>query len=107
MELLSEQLSEGKRALDVGSGSGYLTACMGKLVGKNGKAVGIEHIDELVALSKQNLKKSPETKEMLDNGQVVFVVGDGRQGYPQHGPYDAIHVGAAAPTIPEAVSDIA
>ncbi|CAD5118774.1 DgyrCDS7452 [Dimorphilus gyrociliatus] len=103
LELLSEHLQEGKRALDVGSGSGYLTACMAKLVGSTGKAVGIEHIDELVSLSKQNLNRSPETQEMLDNGQAVFVVGDGRQGYPQYGPYNAIHVGAAAPTIPQAL----
>jgi len=31
-------------------------------------------------------------------------VGDGRKGYPDGGPYDAIHVGAAAATIPDAVS---
>ncbi|CAD5118775.1 DgyrCDS7451 [Dimorphilus gyrociliatus] len=105
LELLSEHLQEGKRALDVGSGSGYLTACMAKLVGSTGKAVGIEHIDELVSLSKQNLNRSPETQEMLDNGQAVFVVGDGRQGYPQYGPYNAIHVGAAAPTIPQALEN--
>lgn len=32
LELLSDHLTEGKRALDVGSGSGYLTACMALLV---------------------------------------------------------------------------
>ena len=32
LELLAEQLKEGNRALDVGSGSGYLTACMALLV---------------------------------------------------------------------------
>ena len=32
-----------------------------------------------------------------------FSVGDGRQGYSSEGPYDAIHVGAAAPTLPQAV----
>ena len=31
-------------------------------------------------------------------------VGDGRLGYPEGAPYDAIHVGAAAPTLPKAVS---
>ena len=33
LEILSEHLHEGARALDVGSGSGYLTACMALLVG--------------------------------------------------------------------------
>ena len=33
LELLADHLTEGSKALDVGSGSGYLTACMGILVG--------------------------------------------------------------------------
>ena len=32
LELLKEQLSPGKKALDVGSGSGYLTACFALMV---------------------------------------------------------------------------
>ena len=32
LELLSAHLKKGNRALDVGSGSGYLTACMGHMV---------------------------------------------------------------------------
>lgn len=35
---------------------------------------------------------------------VHFIVGDGRQGFEENGPYNAIHVGAAAPTLPTAVS---
>mmetsp|Transcript_11755 Transcript_11755/g.29713 ORF Transcript_11755/g.29713 Transcript_11755/m.29713 type:complete len:119 (+) Transcript_11755:656-1012(+) len=31
--------------------------------------------------------------------------GDGREGYPSEGPYDCIHVGAAAPEIPRALTD--
>jgi protein-L-isoaspartate O-methyltransferase len=34
----------------------------------------------------------------------MLVSGDGRKGYPSEGPYDAIHVGAAAPNLPEPVS---
>lgn len=30
-------------------------------------------------------------------------MGDGRLGCPDGAPYDAIHVGAAAPTVPKAV----
>ena len=32
-----------------------------------------------------------------------YVVGDGRQGWRDKAPYDAIHVGAAAASVPEAV----
>ncbi len=31
----------------------------------------------------------------LNSHHLCFKVGDGRLGYPQGGPYDAIHVGAA------------
>lgn len=103
LELLSENLHEGASALDVGSGSGYLTACMALMVGDTGKAVGIDHIDELIKESTVNVKKDPLTAKLLESGQLKFVVGDGRQGYPEDGPYDAIHVGAAAPSLPEAL----
>ena len=32
-----------------------------------------------------------------------YVVGDGRQGWQDKAPYDAIHVGAATASVPEAV----
>lgn len=34
----------------------------------------------------------------------LVTVADGRQGYPENAPYNAIHVGAASPSLPEAVS---
>lgn len=36
LELLKDHLKKGEKALDVGSGSGYLTACMALMVGKKG-----------------------------------------------------------------------
>lgn len=35
----------------------------------------------------------------------TFVVADGRLGWPEFAPYDAIHVGAAAPEIPQPLVD--
>lgn len=100
LELLSGHLKDGSRVLDVGSGSGYLTACFAHMVGETGMAVGIDHIPELVNMSIANLKKDqPE----LFNTKVKLVVGDGRLGYPEHAPYDAIHVGAAAAKLPDAL----
>jgi protein-L-isoaspartate(D-aspartate) O-methyltransferase len=46
LEMLRDQLIPGARVLDVGSGSGYLTACMARLVQPGGKVIGIEHIPE-------------------------------------------------------------
>ncbi|XP_064621451.1 protein-L-isoaspartate(D-aspartate) O-methyltransferase-like isoform X2 [Lineus longissimus] len=105
LELLSNQLKEGNAALDVGSGSGYLTACMAHMVGNTGKVVGIDHIDELVNESISNIRKNEKTAAFLESGTLKLVSGDGRLGYPQDGPYDAIHVGAAAAQLPKALEE--
>ncbi|XP_063222417.1 protein-L-isoaspartate(D-aspartate) O-methyltransferase isoform X4 [Bacillus rossius redtenbacheri] len=101
LELLSGHLTEGERALDVGSGSGYLTVCMALMVGETGRAVGIDHIPELVNFSRANVMK--DHAHLLESGRVKLVVGDGRQGYEEDAPYNAIHVGAASPNLPKAL----
>jgi len=103
LELLEDQLKDGMKALDVGSGSGYLTACFALMVGCQGRVVGIDHVDQLIRWSTDNVNK--DKPDLLNSGRVKFVVGDGRQGYAQDGPYNAIHVGAAAPTLPQALVD--
>ncbi|KAL0565153.1 hypothetical protein V5O48_016877 [Marasmius crinis-equi] len=103
-EHLLEYLRPGSKVLDVGSGSGYLVAVLHHLVspGEGGKVVGIEHVEELVDWSKENLVKDG-LKDQLESKTIQVVAGDGRKGFPSEGPYDAIHVGAAAPTVPEAL----
>lgn len=56
LEILKDQLVEGAKVLDVGSGTGYLTACFAEMVGSSGKAIGIEHIDELAKKSIKNIQ---------------------------------------------------
>ncbi|GAB5571976.1 protein-L-isoaspartate(D-aspartate) O-methyltransferase isoform X2 [Prionailurus iriomotensis] len=103
LELLFDQLHEGAKALDVGSGSGILTACFARMVGSTGKVIGIDHIKELVDDSINNVRK--DDPMLLSSGRVQLVVGDGRMGYAEEAPYDAIHVGAAAPVVPQALID--
>ncbi len=57
-----------------------------------GMVVGIDHISELVNLSKENISKSH--KNLLENGTIVLDQADGRMGYKPYAPYDVIHVGA-------------
>ncbi|XP_020702132.1 protein-L-isoaspartate O-methyltransferase 1-like isoform X1 [Dendrobium catenatum] len=101
LELLKEHLQPGMRALDVGSGTGYLTACFAIMVGSQGCAVGVEHIPELASFSIENIKKSSASS--LFEGSLWVHVTDGRLGWAELAPYDAIHVGAAAPEIPNAL----
>uniref|UniRef100_A0A3P9PPG1 Protein-L-isoaspartate(D-aspartate) O-methyltransferase n=1 Tax=Poecilia reticulata TaxID=8081 RepID=A0A3P9PPG1_POERE len=103
LELLHDQLHEGARALDVGSGSGILSVCFARMVGPKGKVIGIDHIKELVDDSINNVKK--DDPNLITSGRVKLIVGDGRMGHPEEAPYDAIHVGAAAATVPQALLD--
>lgn len=84
-------LHPGARVLDVGSGSGYLSAVLYELVRSDsedsqgpgaesmGKVVGIEHVSELVDWSIHNLRKNG-LGNAIDEGQIKVVAGDGRKG---------------------------
>ena len=109
LEILHEKLiaKEDSTALDVGSGSGYLTACFARMMGENGKAYGIEHIAELVNKSIDNVNNDDPT--LINSGRVTLKRGDGRLGYDPENKkqelYDAIHVGAAAVQVPQNLLD--
>jgi protein-L-isoaspartate(D-aspartate) O-methyltransferase len=100
LEILKPNLHPGASVLDVGSGSGYLAACFARMIG-SGRVTGIEVNQRLVDWSRQNVKKADG--DLLDSGLLEIVVGDGWRGWPAHAPYDAIHVGAAAESVPVAL----
>ena len=91
------------RFLDIGSGSGYLTVCLSKLTNDQGIVVGIEHIPELYLKGKRNIEK--HHKRLLDEKKIILLNCDGRNGYKELGPYQLIHVGAAAEKIPQVLVD--
>ena len=99
---LRDKLRPGCSALDVGSGSGYLSVAMANLVGPSGKVVGIDHVADLVAWSINNVCRDGK-RALLDSGRLRLLVADGFNGYEEGAPYDCIHVGAAPPTIPPAL----
>ena len=100
LELLSPFLHPGSCALDVGCGSGYLTACMGDLVAPGGTVIGIENREVLVDLAFANVKS--DRPDLIQNGTVRIHRGDGwtGSGFLDY-QFDAIHVGAAAEVVPE------
>ncbi|KAL9667616.1 hypothetical protein QQ045_001979 [Rhodiola kirilowii] len=93
------------RALDIGSGTGYLTACFGMMVGLEGRAIGVEHIPELAASSIENIQKSKAAPLLKDGSLAIHVGVHGRLDRPEFAPYDAIHVGVATPHIPQSLID--
>ena len=55
LELLDAK--EGDFVLDIGSGSGWTTALLSKIVGDTGEVTGIERVEELVRFGQNNLEK--------------------------------------------------
>lgn len=104
LEILRKNLHADAKVLDVGAGSGFLTVCFSRFLqsqspNSKGLIVGIEHHPKLVEFAIENINKDDPT--LLTDGKVIVIQGDGRLGCEKHGPYDAIHVGAAAPEIPQ------
>jgi len=153
--------------LDVGCGSGYLTAAMARMVEPKGRVVGIDIVKPLVSLAKNNIEKADD--DLLTKGAswkpggcfffggtcpkglggkfsvscliglslyyashgdhlphctpvpchafksslvhlLLFLLGvvtleckTGWEGDKEKGPYDAIHVGAAASSVPRSL----
>lgn len=85
------QLTAGSKVLEIGTGSGYQTAILAELGG---------HVYSLERLP--GLKLQAEgTLQRLNYKNVTLAVGDGSEGWPEHAPYNAIAVSAAAPDIPQ------
>jgi protein-L-isoaspartate(D-aspartate) O-methyltransferase len=80
----------GQRVLDVGTGSGYQAAVLAEL---GGEVHTIERIDQLAERAREKLRAA-------GYGDVTVHLGDGSLGLPEHEPYDAITVAAAAPEPP-------
>jgi len=97
LELLEPK--EGEKILDVGSGSGWTTALLAEIVGKNGKVIAVDIVPELVAFGKKNVAKY----DFIEKGIVEFACTDGSKGYEKEAPYDKILASAtAAGKIPDA-----
>lgn len=89
LELLN--LNAQDKILEIGSGSGFVTALLSLLVKK---VVGIELEEELATRSKKVLSK-------LNIDNVDIICKDGHSGHSARAPYDAIILSAAPESLPE------
>ena len=84
------QLKPRDRVLEVGSGSGYLTALISQLAEH---VTSVETVPGLLAFAERNL-----AAHHIDN--ITLIQGDAAQGWP--GEYDAIVLTGSVPVLPEA-----
>lgn len=86
------QIKKTDRVLEVGSGSGYLTALLAM---KGAHVCSVEIMPELQAMAERNLRNHGITNVTLEQG-------DASRGWPEHGPYDVIVLTGSTPVLPEA-----
>jgi protein-L-isoaspartate(D-aspartate) O-methyltransferase len=111
------------KVLDVGCGSGYLTACFGRWfqlrIQKEGsveqleiqpefpvlgggkyhhEVYGIDIHPQLVQIAADNIRQ--QDGDLLDSNVVRLQTANGWEGLSLAGPFDAIHVGASADDFP-------
>lgn len=105
--LLAEFLEPkpGERILEIGTGSGWLTAIIafavcGEKTGDEfeamGKVFSVERSGEIKTFAEKNL----ESLGLLTSGCVEVIKGNGLKGYRKEAPYDRIISGTAIQTIP-------
>lgn len=84
------RLEGGERILDIGTGSGYAAAVLSRIAGR---VYTIERHRQLHVLAQRKF-------EELGYDNVETRHGDGRLGWPEAAPFDAIHVAAGGPEVP-------
>jgi protein-L-isoaspartate(D-aspartate) O-methyltransferase len=82
--------SKGGRVLEIGTGSGYVTALLSLLAVE---VYSVERHAQLAASAESTLRR-------LEYRNVKIRVGDGRLGWAEYAPFDAILVSAATTEMP-------
>lgn len=88
-------LEKDDTVLEVGTGSGYQAAILSELVKQ---VYTIEIIEDIG-------KEASERLKAMSLHNVEVRIGDGYKGWPEHAPFDAIMVTAAAEHVPQPLID--
>ena len=88
-------LQGGEKVLEIGAGSGYAAAVLGRIAGE---VYSIERIAELAS-------RAASTLAELDYDNVEVIHADGTLGLPEQAPFDAIIVTAGGPEVPETLKN--
>ncbi|HEX9965878.1 MAG TPA: protein-L-isoaspartate(D-aspartate) O-methyltransferase [Allosphingosinicella sp.] len=91
--LAAAEVAPGDKILEIGAGSGYAAAVMGRIAEE---VIAVERHFELVALARGRM-------ERLGYGNVRIVQRDGTAGLPEEAPFHAIVCAASGSHVPDAL----
>ena len=89
------RIEDSANVLEVGTGSGYLTAILARLAGR---IFSVERYRRLVDQATDRLLE-------IDSTNVVLLHGDGLMGLSEYAPFDRIVLGGSCETPPDALID--
>jgi protein-L-isoaspartate(D-aspartate) O-methyltransferase len=89
------RLTGREKVLEVGTGSGYQTVLLSHLAAQ---VFSIERIPALLENARDVIRRTGAPN-------VSLLLGDGTLGWRDYGPYDAILVSAASPSVPQPLLD--
>jgi protein-L-isoaspartate(D-aspartate) O-methyltransferase len=87
--------SRHEKVLEIGTGSGYLTALLALMADR---VYSVERVRELS-------KRARKAIDAMGLKNVALMVGDGTIGWRKYAPFDVAVVSAASPSIPPALVD--
>jgi protein-L-isoaspartate(D-aspartate) O-methyltransferase len=85
----------GDQVLEIGTGSGFLTALLARAAGR---VYSVERVRDLSASAREVL-------DSLGIRNVALMVGDGTIGWRKYAPYQVIVVSAGSPSVPSPLVD--
>ena len=100
---IKDFIIKGGKAIDIGTGSGYLGACLAEMMGKGSKVYIVDHIKEILDFAIRNIKKG--NPYLMKQKRIIPILADGRKGLKEHGPYDVIHIGGAIEEVSQEILD--
>src|SRR3954466_8808306 len=89
------EVAPGEKVLEIGAGSGYAAAILGRIADE---VIAVERHAELAELARRRM-------EELGCSNVRIVQGDGSGGMPKEAPFEAILVAASGSHVPDALRE--
>ena len=87
------EIKPGDKVLEVGAGSGYAAAVIGRIAAR---VIAVERQHELVEVARERVRR-------LGYDNVEIIEGDGTRGCVDEAPFDAILAAASGSHVPEAL----